>query len=72
MAKISANGDTEAARWRRKPQGSSPAAPYEMVLTAKGRLLYKQARGGSFTLRRRGVTMTAAGAQAATFGMVSC
>lgn len=43
MAKISARGDTERARWRHPLTGA------EYVLTTRGRLLAK-ARGGSFTL----------------------
>lgn len=67
MAKISANGDSAYARWSRT--SSSPAgAPHEMLLTAQGRLLYKQ-MGGRFKLRRRGVTFGQACAQAAIFRM---
>jgi hypothetical protein len=36
MAKISAGGDREAARWRRDSV-SVDGAPYEMVLTENGR-----------------------------------
>ena len=66
MAKIKANGDAERARWRRD-RSSAPGAPYEIVLTERGRLLYKQQRGDSFTLRRRDVTLAHAAAQAAMF-----
>lgn len=68
MAKISANGDREAARWRRGRQ-PRPEAPYQMVLTAKGRLLYKPCREDGFKLRRRGCSRAQADAQAAMFGM---
>lgn len=47
MAKISARGDTEHARWRHPETGA------ELVLTNKGRLLLKAVRGGSFTLAGR-------------------
>jgi hypothetical protein len=75
MAKISAYGDTELARWRRGRE-SAPGAPYEMVLTNGGRLLYKAAQGGTWAARRgRGsaspgrVNMDQALAQAAMFRM---
>jgi hypothetical protein len=68
MAKISAGGDREVARWRRGP-ASADGAPYELVLTGRGRLLSKTLRGDSFTLRRRNVSMQAAGAQAAIWKM---
>lgn len=47
MAKISARGDSEHARWREPETGA------ELVLTQQGRLLLKGVRGGSFTLLRR-------------------
>lgn len=47
MAKISARGDSEHARWRHPETGA------ELVLTLKGRLLLKAVRGGSFTLAGR-------------------
>jgi len=66
MAKISARGDTEQARWRANRE-SAKGAPYEIVLTVQGRLLYKAQRGESFSFRRRGETLGTAGAQAAIF-----
>jgi len=45
MAKISARGDVEIARWKGE-DGE------ELVLTRKGRLLGKWTRGASFTLVR--------------------
>ena len=75
MAKISAYGDAEHARWRRGVD-SSREAPYEMLLTHGGRLLYKREHGGTWVVRRgRGssspgrVTMDQALAQAAVFNM---
>lgn len=47
MAKISARGDSEHARWRHPETGA------ELVLTTRGRLLLKAVRGGSFTLAGR-------------------
>lgn len=47
MAKISARGDTEHARWRHPDTGA------EIVLTNKGRVLHKAVRGGGFTLATR-------------------
>lgn len=44
MAKISARGDREVARWRRAETGA------ELVLTYHGRLLHKWAPGEVFTL----------------------
>jgi hypothetical protein len=44
MAKISARGDREHARWRHPVTGA------ELVLTMRGRLLLKAVKGGSFTL----------------------
>ncbi len=68
MAKISAHGDKEAARWRRC-RASKAGAPHEMLVTAKGRLLYKGFQRDGWVLRRRGVSVAQAGAQAAVFGM---
>lgn len=68
MAKISARGDTVRVRWR-KTHESSIAAPYEMVLTVQGRLLYKRERGATFSLRRRGVSLGTAVVQADIFKM---
>lgn len=45
MAKISARGDSEHARWRHPETGA------ELVLTMYGRLLQKT-RGGSFSIVR--------------------
>lgn len=44
MAKISARGDSEHARWRHPDTGA------ELVLTMAGRLLIKRVRGGSYVL----------------------
>lgn len=68
MAKISARGDTEQARWRADRE-SAKGAPFEMVLTAQGRLLYKPQRGESFSFRRRGVSLGTAVVQADIFKM---
>ena len=40
MAKITARGDREAARWR-AGEFAEPGAPAELLLTARGRLLQK-------------------------------
>lgn len=68
MAKISARGDTEQARWRANSD-STAAAPFEMVLTVQGRLLYKAQRGETFSFRRRGVSLGTAVVQADIFKM---
>lgn len=76
MAKISAYGDSEHARWRRTRE-STLGTPFEMLLTHGGRLLYKYERGGTWKARRgRGsplpgdhVGMDHANAQAAVFRM---
>lgn len=75
MAKISAYGDAEMARWRRNRE-SADEAPFEMVLTHGGRLLYKLKRDGTWKAKRgRGAPVTGrsdmdhAGAQAAMFRM---
>lgn len=44
MAKISARGDREAARWRRASDGA------ELVLTQRGRLLWKWRAGATYAL----------------------
>lgn len=70
MAKISARGDTEHARWRHPETGA------EIVLTNKGRVLHKAARGGGFTLAGRrpelygGQRLDVVAGQAAERGMV--
>jgi hypothetical protein len=43
MAKISARGDREVARWRRSDGA-------ELVFTQQGRVLSKAVKGGTFTL----------------------
>lgn len=69
MAKISARGDSEHARWRHPETGA------ELVLTLKGRLLLKAVRGGGFTLLGRcdgyhgGQRVDQAAAQAKLRGM---
>lgn len=50
MAKITASGDRLRARFRRESDGA------ELVLTEKGRLLYKWRRGEGFTVEERGCT----------------
>ena len=47
MAKISARGDSEVARWT-GPGGKA------LVLTAQGRLLYRWTSGAGYALRERG------------------
>ena len=47
MAKISAHGDRERARWRRAADGA------ELVHTTRGRLLHKLGRGYGWTLMGR-------------------
>lgn len=64
MAKISARGDQEVARWE--------SASVVLVLTKKGRLLRKVRIGGSFgsfTLVRSKATMETAEREAATGSM---
>lgn len=51
MAKISANGDREVARWRSK-SGQS-----QLLLTEQGRLLGRFLKGDSWTVRSRGVSL---------------
>ena len=66
MAKISARGDVEVRRWRHPETGA------ELVLTRKGRLLYKWQAGASFTLLRSILSVDAlaiAGEEAARRGM---
>jgi hypothetical protein len=63
MAKISARGDREAHRWRRESDGA------ELVLTVRGRLLHKAARGMGFTLLMSRTPRGYAEAQAAERGM---
>lgn len=63
MAKIKARGDREAHRWRRQEDGA------ELVLTEKGRLLWKARRGGSFTLLRSQTPAGHAEAHASERGM---
>jgi hypothetical protein len=61
MAKISARGDRESARWR-------DAGGAELVHTERGRLLHKLRRGASFTLIGRR-TASEARLEAARRGM---
>lgn len=63
MAKISARGDREAKRWRRKSDGA------ELVLTVKGRLLHKHAKGASLSLLMSKTPAGYAEAQASERGM---
>jgi hypothetical protein len=63
MAKISARGDREKARWRHPESGA------ELVLTVKGRLLFKFQKGASLSLRRSQVTDQGAADYAAERGM---
>lgn len=63
MAKISARGDRESKRWRREEDGA------ELVLTVKGRLLWKPMRGGSFTLLQAKAGVGFAEAHVAERGM---
>ncbi len=50
MAKINAYGDREVLRWTRDEDGA------ELVLTARRRLLWKSARGGTFKLLQAGTS----------------
>jgi hypothetical protein len=62
MAKISARGDKERARWRDE-EGA------ELVLTWGGRLLRKHVAGGSLTLHSAQHTMESAATHAHALGM---
>jgi hypothetical protein len=64
MAKISARGDQEAHRWKRDADGA------ELVLTRRGRLLWKPVRGAGFTLLASKLPQGHAEAHAAERGMV--
>lgn len=71
MAKISARGDREVARWRR-PITARHGASGVLVLTEQGRLLEKLSCDTTYRVRRpRGAkrwTAQHAGAQAAVLG----
>lgn len=63
MAKITARGDREKARWRKTEDGA------ELVLTVAGRLLHKWRAGESFTLHATRQTEEQAAQHAANLGM---
>lgn len=67
MAKISARGDSEHARWRHPETGA------EIVLTMRGRLLIKRVAGGRYNLLVAGTVNGIDGAQpyVEKHGMVS-
>lgn len=68
MAKISAKGDREVARWR-AGELAERGAPHELVLTERGRLLHKPLRNDGWKLRERGASLATARALAVRFGM---
>lgn len=65
MAKITARGDREAARWKRESDGG------ELVLTFAGRLLYKWRAGESFRLHADKQSVEQAAMHARNLGMVA-
>lgn len=63
MAKISARGDREVARWCK--------GEAVMVLTEQGRLLVRYLRGDGYSIMQRRMTYLAAAALAARLGYVA-